>query len=145
MSDYGSDGMPKVVVLGGPAHTVFYNAKAPDITQEGIRNGISAAIAAGSPATAFSAPDLRSVRQLKLYPNPARYSAVLDLEISRGTDLSVVIVNSAGETVREVFGGRLEPGIHAISFNTGSLQAGLFFVVVSDKSSERRLRLLVER
>src|ERR1041385_2523437 len=26
MADYGSTGMPKIVVVGGPNHTVFYNA-----------------------------------------------------------------------------------------------------------------------
>ena len=44
MSDYGSSGMPKVVVLGNANHSVFYNENDDKITFNGVQNAINNAL-----------------------------------------------------------------------------------------------------
>lgn len=64
MSDYGVDGMPKVVVLGGADHTIFYNENNADITQSGVENAInSALIVAGL-------NESKDNKILSVFPNP---------------------------------------------------------------------------
>ena len=45
MSDYGAYGMPKVVVLGGTDHTIYYNQNDSHITFSGAQSAISDALA----------------------------------------------------------------------------------------------------
>jgi Leucine-rich repeat (LRR) protein len=46
MSDYGSAGMPKVVVLGGSSHSVYYNVNNNQINLNGVQTAINNALAA---------------------------------------------------------------------------------------------------
>ena len=46
MNDYGTAGMPKVVVLGGSDHIVYYNQNESHITFNGAQTAISDALAA---------------------------------------------------------------------------------------------------
>lgn len=43
MSDYGTDGMPKVVVLAGAEHRILYNENNGSITYDGVESAINSA------------------------------------------------------------------------------------------------------
>ena len=44
MTDYGTNGMPKVVVLGKNTHTIYYNQNDNKTTQIGVENAITLAL-----------------------------------------------------------------------------------------------------
>jgi len=76
MTPYGTAGMPKVVVLGGSNHTVYYNQNDASITQSGIQNAISAAVSANG-----IKENSEFFSGLKVYPNPTNHSSNLTLSL----------------------------------------------------------------
>jgi hypothetical protein len=66
MLDYGSTGMPKAVVIGGPNHTVFYNAN-NSFNGTAIQTAINQAMT----ATTIKEEDM-TVSSISVYPVPAR-------------------------------------------------------------------------
>jgi len=94
MSDYGSDGMPKVVILGGPNHTIFFNKNNADA---GNATDIQAAInSALSAATSIEEP---STNNIHLFPNPAATMVHVVFSEQQSMPVSLEITNLIGETV----------------------------------------------
>lgn len=121
MSDYGSNGMPKVVVAGGPAHTVYFNKNNNTANDEA---GITAAISNALVATGIG--EISNEIQFSIAPNPAgseiliRYDAPVH---------DVVITTIGGQVVKkEVFtNGKMKPVV-----SLGDLAKGIYLVRVTD-------------
>lgn len=107
MMDYGSNGMPKIVVVGGSAHTVFYNANnTVDVIQ--LESAINNAIA----ASGFKSLNINTVA---VYPNPAQ--AFVNITIPANESGTIRIMDMPGRTLmKSAFceGGELRIGIDAL-------------------------------
>ena len=104
MSDFGSDGMPKVVVVGCGNGKVFYNVNnTPD--GSGVTNAINTALTELGNGCA-SATNLNEVRpesspyKLKVYPIPAGNKLSVELpSIKFESTAKVTIINAIGQVV----------------------------------------------
>src|SRR5712671_2429145 len=65
MADYGSTGMPKIVVIGGTNHTVFYSAN-NTVNSNNLQGAINSALN----ATGVNEPG-GSISSFSVFPNPA--------------------------------------------------------------------------
>ncbi len=141
MAHYGTAGMPKVVVLGGPNHTVFYNAN-NSVSQSGIQNAITTALAA-SPTGINK--DLNKPAIASIFPNPSADKALVTFQLTRPSDVKVAVYNHLGQKVSDAFSGLVSEKENQIGVKTSNLSNGLYFVEVSIAGKSEMLRLLISR
>ena len=92
MSDYGTPGMPKVVVLGKNSHTIYYNKNDNTITQIDVEDAITLAL------TATVGIDEEATNlQLNAYPNPT--TGFINIEYSSQSPVQFDVINMLGEKV----------------------------------------------
>jgi hypothetical protein len=141
MSGYGSSGMPKVVVLGGSSHKVFYNQNAPNISATGIRDAIIQAL-----ATPVSVNEKdRSGFAVSVFPNPSGDACNIKLELPESRSVHISIMDFRGQVVTEIFNGVAAPGVTAFSVDTSDFSAGVYLISFSDGNSVRHERIVVSR
>lgn len=126
MSDYGSAGMPKVVVLGGTNHTIYYNQNSPNITQIGIHNAIEAAITAN--VTGIKENNINNF-QLSLFPNPVKdKKTVVSYTLKNNEEVSLDIYNTMGKIVKSLLKAEQTAGKHEQTIDLTTLSAGTYFI-----------------
>lgn len=137
MTDYGSAGMPKTVVLGGANHTVFYNVNgtvSSSALQTAITNGLNATTGIAEPI---------SISGLNLFPNPADNRSEISYSLSTSSDIRIDIYNIVGENVSTVFSGVQNAGEHSAAIETQKLLNGIYFVKLTTGNSEKTIKLSV--
>jgi len=92
MNDYGTTGMPKVVVLGKNTHTIYYNKNDNKITQVGVEDAITLAL-----ATTVGVDEESANLQLTAYPNPT--TGLINVEYTSQSSVQFDVVNMLGEKV----------------------------------------------
>ena len=140
MADYGEDGMPKVIVLGGSSHTVFYNANNDDIDAVNISNAIASAL------SATSLNELAKNEGLIVYPNPGTTDFTINakaLGVQTMNDVNIVLKNMAGDEVAQLFKGKWDSNQQVITFNTSDLSAGTYFVHCTDQKTTRTVKVII--
>lgn len=131
MADYGSTAMPKVVVLGGSAHSVFYNvdnAVDPTALVAGINNALAA------PSGIESEPENKG--GLNVFPNPANNLINLSFMLNKSSNVTVEIMNSLGQSVyskTEVYNS----GEFNLTINTNDLSNGVYFLKFSNETGNQ--------
>ena len=91
MSDYGVDGMPKIVVVGCNTHKIFYNENS---SSQGIQNAIDQAI---EECSSTNVVENRNENNFSIYPNPV--NGQLFLATPSPSIKTLSIVNSQGAVV----------------------------------------------
>jgi len=124
MSDYGTAGMPKVVVLGCYNHQVFYNEKNTAIDSAAIVNAVNTALAC---ATAIE-NNSTIIQQTKVYPNPAGNTATLSFTLSKPAVISIYLANTLGQKVADIYTGDKPAGENQIEINTDFLHKGMYLI-----------------
>lgn len=135
MNDYGGPGMPKIVVLGGSGHTVFYTAdNAVDATA--LQNAINAAlvVAGVEEQNALAAG-------FSIFPVPATDQVRITFTLAQAAPVVVGLYDPAGKLVRTIQDGPLSPGPHSATVAVGTLAAGLYAVRITDGTHRATLRL----
>ena len=94
MGDYGTDGMPKAVVLGKNNHKIYYNKNDNKINQAGVTAAITLALA----ETTVGINESSSTRfALKAFPNPT--NGIINLSFNTNTVSQFEIIDVLGEIV----------------------------------------------
>lgn len=141
MADYGTAGMPKVVVLGGTNHTVFYNKNNSAINQTEITSAINSALATSSLNEIKTTSE-----ELVIYPNPSNNIVSLkteSLEISKTKEITIVLKNVLGEEILLIFKGKIATTQQTIEFNTAELSNGNYFIHYSDTETTKITKVVV--
>lgn len=139
MTDYGTEGMPKIVVLGGSNHAVFYNASNSIDNTDSLQYAISTAIAASSGI----AEKPFSFTSLQLFPNPAKNNTILSFSSEKPETTNIDIYNLSGKKISTVFSGKLYPGKSVFKINTSELHSGIYFIKLDDFRKTKLIKLLV--
>jgi len=137
MLDYGSNGMPKIVVLGGPNHTVFYNAN-NTINSTALQNAITAALS----ATGINEQN-NLFTSLNASPNPANTVSLLKFTILNPADVKIELFNLSGKKLQDVFSERVTPGERTVEINTSKMAAGVYLVKLSGDGENRFVNIVV--
>lgn len=136
MSDYGVDGMPKIVVLGGPDHKIFFNENS---SHQGIDIAISQAI---SSTDIFNLN--HSVFNTKIYPNPVKNNLTIELKNTFSTEINFQIINIIGETIISKKINSLFP-VNDFQINISELINGVYFIKISSNSIEEIKTFIISK
>jgi len=139
MNGYGY-GMPRVVVLGGTNHTVYFNQKDSHINFIGVQTAINDAL--GS----FSGINEKPKRNFELisFPNPTNGLLNIHYTIHKEEEIIFSIVNILGETVLSIKDNSLKSiGENKKILDISKLNSGLYFLHLSSPSNSETLRFEV--
>lgn len=140
MTDYGSIGMPKIVVVGGPNHEVFYNAD-NSVDPFQLQAAITEAIAASSVGIDESGIS----GKMSLFPNPADETSSLMFELQDQALVQIDILTIDGRKISHVAKSLLNSGSHSFDINTSKLNRGNYFVRVQVNDVSGIIKLVVSR
>ena len=140
MTDYGTAGMPKCVVLGGgTCHTVYYNANDVFSTSD-IQTAITNAL---TPCTGVIENN-NLIMKVNVFPNPvASNSAVVNYILNRSADVNIDVVNVVGEKVSTVSLGNQPAGKQEYRLNLESFSEGVYFIKLSAGKTSQTTKLTV--
>ena len=141
MSDYGSDGMPKIVIIGGKDHTIFFNEINTASGNSGkLQAGINSAIAASNSIEG----KLASASTITLSPNPAANSAIVALDLINPAEITMELYNALGQKMMTILDHeKLVQGNNEVSISTQNITNGIYFVKVSDSFGTKVIKLVV--
>lgn len=137
MSDYGDDGMPKIVVIGGSSHSVYYTVE-NTVNTTSLQNAINSAIAATGISNEFSV-----FSSINVFPNPAKNNTVLTLNADKPAMISVAIYNMLGQKISTVFSGIAPQGESNFEIKTNEYPSGIYFVKIDDAKKNKMIKLIV--
>lgn len=141
MSDYGSDGMPKIIVVGGKDHNVYYdelNSDAANITK--LQAAINAAIAATTEVKVTS----QFVSSVIINPNPADINSTISVNLKNACDVTIEVYNSQGQKVFTVIENeKFSQGANDVNLNTGNFETGIYQIKVITESGFKIIKLAV--
>ena len=141
MSDYGADGMPKIIVVGGKNHTVYFNEIN---TESGNSTKLQAAINKAIEETnAISKPQAIN-SYIVINPNPSDNMAEITLQLNTPTTLNIELLNSIGQKLRIISSqSYFRSGEHKLEFDTQALASGFYFIKIDDGFSFKHLKVYV--
>lgn len=120
-ADFGGTGMPHIVVIGGPSHTIHFNKKN---SSSNDLSGITSAITAAIGTTGVR--EANAVARFSVAPNPA----ISNVVVSGPTAISVVeILTPDGKVVSRT---TLAAPVTSAKADCSRLASGLYLVRVTD-------------
>lgn len=140
MTDYGTAGMPKVVILGRTAHTVFYNAN-NGVNSTSIINAIDSALVSTSTTGISNQVNLFS--SLNLFLNPANDFTNIAVNLEKSTKVNIEIYNQIGQKVSNLYNSIIPAGESMIEIPTSELNNGIYIVNVASADNNKMLKLVV--
>lgn len=143
MTNYGGNsGMPKVVVLGGNAHTLFYNQVNSGFNQATITTAINDALAA--PNSIGITENSNANFELNIFPIPATTTSKVTYTLDQTSDVSFAVFNILGEKVNSISTEKQTAGIHETQINIETLSDGVYFLQlkVGDKINVLKFSVL---
>ena len=138
MSDYGTSGMPKTIVLGGTSHTVFYNQNG-SVSSSALNSAIQNALN----STTGIAEQAATVSDMNVFPNPAINATSVSYSLSSASEVKVELYNMVGQNVRTVFSGNQPAGEYKTEIDCAKLQSGIYFVKLIAGRTEKTIMLSV--
>jgi hypothetical protein len=139
MEDYGSTGMPKIVVVADVNHYVFYNAN-NSVNATQLQSAINEAITATITGI-NETPDKNM--QPGIYPNPSTSIANVDFRLAEPSGVQVEVFDFTGKEIREFYFGNFGEGKNSISFTTAELNSGIYFLKLHTGTQSRMMKFVV--
>lgn len=123
---YGGFGMPTIAVVAGNQHSVLFSNvgfSTSDTTAMGtaIRNFFLTGVGETN----------ATVSHLATFPNPATENVQINYTLTKNSDVTVQVVNTLGQTVRENSLGEVTAGAQTTTLSVADLEPGVYFVRLS--------------
>ena len=138
MADYGSNGMPKVVVVAGDNRRVYYNAN-DAVDYVALKEAIDQAI---SVITSQKENSLAPLDML-VVPNPARQETTVRLNLQKDAVVSLQVVDQEGKLVIKQKQYNIKAGFQEIKIDLRDLQAGVYQVHLIMNQQLLRQKLII--
>ena len=135
MNDYGTPGMPKVVVLGKNTHTIYYNENNSSPTEIGVKDAITLALA----PTVGIHEQAENDFNLTAYPNPT--TGVINMEYNCKTPVQFNVINMLGENV---FSQKTK-NTRNTTIDVSKLNKGFYFLQMTTDSKTRSLKFTLNQ
>ena len=135
MSDYGVNGMPKIVVLAGLDHKVYFN-------ENSSHQGIDVAISQAVNSTEI-VESTNSDFELKIYPNPSKNNLNIELSNKVYNEFKFEIINILGESISV----SNNPFIveNKVNIDISSLKNGVYILKTSSGIMEQSKTFIVSK
>ena len=137
MADYGSIGMPKIVVLGGIYHTVFYNAN-NTVNTTALQNAINLALV----STGIDESE-NLVKGIRVVPNPADTKMEIVFALEEPSDVTVEVYNLTGRLLQTFEAGNLSVGENRIHVAADLLPSGVYLAKLQTKQGARFFNIVI--
>ncbi len=122
MSDYGTAGMPKIVIVGGVNHNVYYNENNGANTA-GIQPAINQAL-----IEAGINEKNTLVSDLKVIPNPVQSNATLSYSLIETSIVKIDLIDVFGKTIKVISSENQAPGKYETTINYENISNGVYFL-----------------
>lgn len=135
MNQYSANGtgMPKIIVLGGSSHTVFFNQN-NGLNVTDFNNAINQALVA--PSVGIKENSVGNF-QLSMYPNPVlNKKTVVSYTLKSEEEITIDIYNALGAKVKSVLSEQQSVGKHERQIDLVELSTGVYYISLrmSDKT-----------
>jgi hypothetical protein len=138
IADYGTYAMPKIVVLGGSTHNVFFDNSVTTFNATNLQTAINNAL------NTTGIEDLGSdLNKMSLFPIPAGNQTTLSIDLNEKSNVKLELYNVVGKKVLEINKDQLSSGINEIQINTAELTNGVYFVKASAANRNKLIKLIV--
>ncbi|MBT7490255.1 MAG: T9SS type A sorting domain-containing protein [Bacteroidetes bacterium] len=139
MSDYGSAGMPKTIVVGCIEHKVYYNM---NYSANGIEDAINEALLdCNIDTSTIDTSNTNLVNEigkssfgLNMFPNPVQNTVTVSFEMIESSMVTIDVLNLTGETVLNMSNSFQTVGSIDIQFNTDILSNGCYFLRIQSET-----------
>ncbi len=136
MTPYGGAAMPRILVFGGNAHTIFYNAITANVTnlQTAINNALAATEVDNLSSELFN---------VSLFPVPYNIQTTLSINLKSISNVKVEVYNIVGKKVLDVYNSQLKSGDNQLNIKTSDFDNGMYFIKVSVADKIKTIKLIV--
>ncbi|MCC6722800.1 MAG: T9SS type A sorting domain-containing protein [Bacteroidia bacterium] len=143
MMDYGSNGMPKAVVLAGKGHDVFFNENNSNVgNSTKLKNALISAVS----ATLSVKETNFNITRVAVNPNPANQNTNIEIDLKNTDKYSVEIIDIFGKNVKTIIKDEiLNAGTNNIDVNTSELSKGMYFLKIYNSKTNKFIKILVCR
>lgn len=141
MEAYGTAAMPKIVVVGGPTHTVY-------AVQNNSANGTALQTAINTACTdiANGVKDLsENIGTITLFPNPVLDKSTLSFSLVRDAQLSIEVYDLLGSRIKSLAAGAYTTGSHNLEWNAKDLSEGIYFIRITEGTRAKVIKFVVQR
>ena len=145
MSDYGVDGMPKVVVLAGNDHLVYLNKNDDKINYSDVHGAISNALADGLSSFNDSKANTFEISKLKAFPSPASNNITLSYDLKKQDIISIHLVDILGKKKIIMKDQIQNSGINSVDINTDKYSNGNYYFKIISKDSHKIINFIIEK
>ncbi|MDO9510691.1 MAG: T9SS type A sorting domain-containing protein [Bacteroidales bacterium] len=138
MLDYGSEGMPKTVIVAGPSHGVFYNmnnTNNPALMERAIDSALQTINQTGIGSN-LSFP-------YRIYPNPAHDRFMISFHSNHSDYTSIKLINMMGITVKDV-DVRYINGDNNLSISCDNIPRGTYFINMITKDGHISSKVTIQ-
>jgi hypothetical protein len=132
-TDYGTTGMPKIVIAAGTNHQVFFNQNNV-LTVSNFNAAMSNALVAANAAGIKENPQIISAA--KISPNPASFSFSLTYHAAESKDMIIELYNAIGQKSK-IVNSKSVTGENTIKIETSDLANGTYIVKINGESSTK--------
>lgn len=140
IADYGTPGMPKIVVLGGTNHEIVYNQNS-GVSTIGVQNAINGLLSLGTPVI----HEIGSLN-LKVIPNPVVSDFQVDYSLAKNSDVLIELFSLAGESLIQIKEKNQSSGHHSIGLASKiSLKNGVYVLRFTTDNHSQSINFVVEK
>ena len=140
MFKYGTFGMPKIVVLGGSHHEVYFMA---NNSSAGVGAAIDKALIGEN--TVGISKNQNSITDLKSFPNPANNEINVSYNLVQSSTVKLEVINTLGEVMSSADKGQENLGKHSASFDISTMSNGIYFINIMTNQGIGMIRFAVSR
>lgn len=141
MSDYGSPGMPKIVVLGGTDHAIVYNQNS-GVTTSGVQNAVNGLLASADLSVIKPSGNF----DMKVIPNPASKDFHFEYNLEKSSDVVIEIFSLTGQLVYSQSESNQAEGNHTLNIGDKlNLEKGTYLLKLTTDSKSESISIMIEK
>ncbi len=139
--DYGYPGMPKIVVLGGTSHHVFFNN---DDAAAGDSIGLCIAIDSALNANNLIVENNSIINKIILFPNPVISKAFLSYSLSEIADVEIEIFTADNKKVFYEINENITKGNHEKEIDFEKFSNGNYILRMNSKKGSSTYKFSIQ-
>ena len=137
-TNFGGAGMPKIVIVAGTNHKIYFNQN----------NGLNTTTFTAALNNAIATSSLKELVQsdfkMSVYPNPVNDKFTVNYHLNNASEISFEIYNLLGSKVKSFAAFRQNSGTNLESqFDTESLNNGIYFLKINAGGNSQIIRFAV--